>query len=108
MKKVLTIVIAVLVCAVGNLRAEDWPEFRGKGRRGEWTETGILEAFPPEGLKVLWRAPVKGGYSSPSVAAGRVFLTDFAVVNGLKGIERALALDEKTGHIIWTREWEAD
>ena len=27
---------------------------------------------------------------------------------GLIGMERALALDEKTGKILWTREWDAD
>jgi len=31
---------------------------RGAGRRGVWNETGILDRFPADGLKVLWRAPV--------------------------------------------------
>jgi outer membrane protein assembly factor BamB len=26
----------------------------------------------------------------------------------MKGTERALCLDEKTGQVLWTREWEAD
>ena len=36
-----------------SLRAEDWPEFRGRGRQGVWNETGILERFPAAGLKVI-------------------------------------------------------
>lgn len=26
-----------------RLWADDWPEIQGKGRRGVWNETGILE-----------------------------------------------------------------
>ena len=86
--------------------ASDWPEFRGEGRRGVWTETGILEKFPEGGLTVRWRTPINLGYSGPAVADGRVFVTDFSFTTGLRGIERALCLDEETGRILWTREWE--
>ena len=34
--------------AEGPQAAEDWPEFRGKGRTGEWRETGLLEKFPAD------------------------------------------------------------
>ena len=90
------------------LRAEDWPEWRGMGRTGVWNETGIVEKFPASGLKVAWRTPLHGGYSGPAVAAGRVFVTDFAPTEKKGGIERALCLDEKTGKILWTSEWQAD
>jgi outer membrane protein assembly factor BamB len=89
-------------------RAEDWPEWRGRGRAGVWNETGIVEKFPASGLKVAWRTPLHGGYSGPSVAAGRVFVTDFAPTERKGGIERALCLDEKTGAILWKTEWQAD
>jgi outer membrane protein assembly factor BamB len=42
------------------------------------------------------------------VAAGRVFVTDFQAAAGMKGVERVLCLDEKSGKILWTREWDAD
>ncbi len=88
--------------------ADDWPEWRGKGRSGIWNESGILDSFPEKGLTVSWRAPVRGGFAGPAVAEGRVFVTDFERSAGMKGIERALALDEKSGKILWTREWDAD
>jgi len=91
-----------------TLTAEDWPEFRGKGRTGVWNETGILERFPADGLKVLWRIPIKPGYSSPAIANGRVFLTDRTIISGPKGTERAFALDEETGRMLWSMEWEAN
>jgi outer membrane protein assembly factor BamB len=97
-----------LIAAVAAGRAEDWPEIRGKGRLGVWNETGILEKFPEGGLKVLWRTPLNAGYSGPSVASGRVFVMDFIAKTRLSGTERAVALDEKTGKILWTRDWPVD
>ena len=89
-------------------RAEDWPEWRGRGRLGVWKETGILEAFPQQGLAIKWRTPIKGGFAGPAVADGRVYLVDFTPTQGMKGIERVLCLEEKTGKALWTREWETD
>ncbi len=101
----LACIAALLTMAGVSIRAEDWPEFRGKGRLGVWNETGILEKFPEGGLNVLWRTPVRAGYSGPAVANGRVFLLDYLETQHLRGTERALALDEKTGKILWTQEW---
>jgi outer membrane protein assembly factor BamB len=92
----------------GPTAAEDWPEWRGRGRLGVWTETGILESFPDEGLTYSWRTPIRAGYSGPSVADGRVFVTDYQATDGMKGTERALALDEETGEILWSHEWDVD
>ncbi len=91
-----------------TLHGEDWAEIRGKGRLGVWTETGILEQFPASGLKVLWRTPLRTGFSGPSVANGRVFVMDFSQSGTLRGTERAVALDEKTGKVLWTQEWPVD
>ena len=84
----------------------DWPEYRGRGRVGRWNDTGIVDLLPKDGLPVVWRTPIKAGYTGPSVAGGRVFVTDFSETAKLRGIERAVALDEATGRVLWTREWE--
>ena len=88
----LGLVVVSLLFATAGPFADDWPEFRGPGRRGVWNETGIVDRFPASGLKVLWRAPVKAGYSGPVVAGGRVFLTDFVPRDGPRprGTERIL------------------
>ena len=83
----------LLVVAAGALRAEDWPEVAGKGRLGVWNETGILDKFPADGLKVLWRTPIKAGYAGPAVADGRVFILDWVETQRPRGTERALALE---------------
>ena len=100
--------VAIVVGSAGIAAAEDWPEFRGAGRRGVWLESGIVETFPAEGLKALWRTPVKRGYAGPAVAEGRVFVTDYEPTQGMRGIERAMALDEATGEVLWVQEWDAD
>ena len=100
--------IFFVVGAVVAPHAEDWPEVAGKGRLGVWNETGIVDRFPAEGLKVLWRTPIKAGYAGPAVADGRVFVLDWNETQKPRGIERAIALDEKTGKILWTQEWPAD
>ena len=105
--KLPAVVMAGVLLAAATPRADDWPEFRGAGRRGVWNETGILDRFPEGGLKVLWRAPVKAGYSGPVVAGGRVFLTDFVSIKEPRGTERILCFDEKTGKLLWMQEWGA-
>ena len=105
---------ACLVCAAvagllftEAIRAEDWAQWRGGDRVAVWNESGIVETLPPE-LEVAWRAPIRSGFSGPAVAAGRVFITDWQEDPGsrtLDGTERALALDEATGEVLWTHEW---
>jgi outer membrane protein assembly factor BamB len=97
-----------LIFIAAPLAAEDWPEWRGKGRLGVWSEDGIVETLPPGGLKVVWRAPLRAGFAGPAVASGRVFVADFQETSPLRGVERAIALDEATGKILWTREWPAE
>ena len=100
--------LILILLAFSTLLATDWPEWRGKGRLGVWTESGILDQFPKEGLKIEWRTPIKSGYTGPSVSNGHVFVTDFTRTLNTKGIERILCLDEKTGQILWTQQWDAD
>lgn len=100
------ILLLLVICL--PLHADDWPEWRGKGRLGVWKETGIVDQFPAQGLTVAWRTPIKAGYAGPAVAGGRVFVTDFTRGQNTKGTERILCLDEKTGRILWTQQWDTD
>ena len=93
---------AFLASAVAA-RAADWPEWRGRGRIGVWTETGLLDRFPESGLPILWRTPIHAGYSGPTISDNRVFITDYA-----EGTERALALDFDSRQILWAQAWPAN
>ena len=52
---------------------EDWPQFRGPDRDGISPATGLLETWPEEGPKELWRRPIDEGFSAVSVACGRLY-----------------------------------
>ena len=102
-----TLIFGVLAGCVLPLSANDWPEWRGMNRDGVWSETGIVDAMPNE-LNVKWRVPINSGFSGAAVADGRVFITDWAedpTSRTMDGAERAIALDEETGEILWVREW---
>ena len=101
------VTLAAAVAVAAPAFADDWPQFRGPDRLGVWQETGIVETLPDE-LKVTWRTPIGSGYSGPAVADGRIFISDWAEdpqSRTLDGTERALALDERSGEVLWTHEW---
>ena len=85
MKRKVFLFSALAFFATSWVFAEDWPEWRGRGRAGVWSESGILATFPATGLKINWRTPIRNGYSGPAVADGRVFVTDLARQQGNRG-----------------------
>jgi outer membrane protein assembly factor BamB len=109
----LSIVFAATLCPA--LRGDDWPQWMGPQRDNVWRETGLLEKFPSGGAKILWRAPIAGGYAGPAVANGRVYVTDYVTKEDVKvdnfdrktfsGTERVLCLDEANGDVIWKHEY---
>tara|TARA_Y100000588_G_C14244470_1_gene920823 strand:+ start:236 stop:1576 length:1341 start_codon:yes stop_codon:yes gene_type:complete len=104
----LACLVVIAIIAGHSAHAEDWPEWRGKDRKGVWNDVGTLDTFPVDGLKVIWESPINNGYSGPSVANGRVYATDYRSTEGRKGIERALSFSEATGELLWSVAWEAN
>jgi outer membrane protein assembly factor BamB len=108
--------VALILC-YANARADDWPQWRGQQRDGVWRESGIVDTIPATGLPVQWRVAVKGGYSGPAVAEGRVYLTDYDRPEGplanapndrtqLAGRERVLCFEATTGNLLWKHEYD--
>ena len=109
MQRNLVVMVVLAFVLAAPLKAEDWAQWRGMDRLGIWTESGILESFPDDGLRVKWRAPVRSGFSGPSVSDGRVFLLDWQedpLSRTMDGTERIVAFDEQTGELLWAHEWE--
>lgn len=93
----------LLVLLAGPLRAEDWAEFRGPTGQGLSKATKVPTDFNPT-TNVAWKADLPGGgWSSPVVVGGKVYLTTGVQEKG-KGSEvqlRALCLDAGTGKVLW-------
>ncbi len=117
MKTALLCLLASIFVQSAPARADDWPQWLGPQRDGVWRETGIVEKFPDDGLKVLWRVPVALGYAGPAVANDRVFVMDFVRQSGkiannpgkrdaLEGTERVLCFAADTGRLLWKHENE--
>jgi len=77
----------------------DWPQWRGPAHDGISRETAWKPTWESE-PKVLWRAQVGTGFSSMTVAGGRVYAM------GLAGkTETVYALQAATGKTVWTHGW---
>jgi outer membrane protein assembly factor BamB len=99
--------LALLLSGLATMQAEDWPQWRGPNRDGIWNEAGLLQSFPPNGLKVSWRVPVGRGWSSPIVAQGRVYLTDVELAPPSPR-ERVLCFEEASGRLLWSHPYAVD
>lgn len=93
-------------CALAPASAGDWPQWRGPTRDNAWHEQGVMETFPAEGLKILWRVPVGPSWSSPVIAGGRVYITD-VVLQKPEATERLQCIEESSGKVLWTHEHDA-
>ncbi len=117
--------LAALLCLLpGAAGAESaaWPSFRGAQAAGVATGAAPTAWNGEKGTNVLWKTPIPGlAHSSPVVWGDHVFVTtavsseDESLRVGLYGdvdsVEskaayswRVLALDRKTGKVLWERE----
>jgi len=96
MGKRLMLVVAIVMSASCGLRA-DWPQLRGQNRDGKSADTGLLKEWPSDGPPLTWRIDnLGGGYSAPSIAAGRIFGM------GNRGEDEIVwALSETDGKELW-------
>src|SRR5215475_3970448 len=115
--------LSVFVWSVVLLRAENWPGFRGSGARGLAESSNLPVSWNVDkGSNILWKAAIPGlGLSSPIVWGDRIFLTTAISSNPSMVFEsklrgeydnrvdpaeqeyRVLALDKRTGHMVWNQ-----
>src|SRR5262245_5343973 len=93
-----SILVAATIALSGFAPAADWPQFRGPN------SSGIGDGAPPvefgPGRNVLWKTAVGSGLSSPIIARGRVFLTEYD--RATKRLA-TLCLDQQSGKVLWRR-----
>lgn len=78
-----------------------WPQWRGPRRDGHIPDTKL--SFP-DTLKTVWKTPVGIGYSSPTVAEGRIYVMERDVKTGT---ELCICRSADTGKTIWKQSWSS-
>jgi len=83
---------------VPESRTGDWPQWRGPDRNGLSAETGLLDAWPASGPRVVWSVSGLGaGYGSVSTSGDRLFV---------QGTERrqsvVFSLNRANGRRVWS------
>jgi outer membrane protein assembly factor BamB len=82
---------------LASANAVDWPQWQGPNRDSISKEGGLLKEWPKEGPPLAWKITgLGGGYSGPSVAAGRIF-----GMSNRGEDEVAWAVSEKDGKEVW-------
>ena len=93
---------ATLHLTASSAASADWPQWLGPGRNGITNET--VEHWPP---KVLWRASVGVGYTSPVVARGRAYFVGHeSRPDEKKGTDVVSCLDAASGAILWRHSYD--
>lgn len=95
--------ICFLLCSVLPLLGADWPQFRGPTAQGHADAKSLPVEWDAK-KNVAWVQDIPGaGWSSPVLMADRIYLTS-SVEQGDQISLRALALDARTGKLLWNSE----
>lgn len=98
--ELLTLVIGILIFAIGSGQALDYYQWRGIERDGVSKETGLLKEWPEDGPNLLLTIEGIGeGYSSPSISNGSLYITGTT-----DGVESIYAFD-LDGNPKWKKEY---
>ncbi len=93
----------VSACSESVSEANYWTDFRAPQREGRYQEMKIRADWPSQGLPLLWRQPIGGGYASFAIADGLAF-----TIEQRRGKEVVVAYALETGREIWSHSWEAE
>ncbi len=90
--------LAPVLIASAMAATVDWPQWRGPDRNAISTEKGLLQEWPKDGPKLLWKATGLGaGYSSVALVGDRIFTT-----GDLGDANFVIALNRTDGKPVWS------
>jgi outer membrane protein assembly factor BamB len=79
-----------------------WTLFRGPRMDGHYDEMVVRTDWPAEGLPLLWKQPIGGGYASFVIADGRAI-----TIEQRRDEEAVVAYDVASGRELWLHGWKA-
>ncbi|MCG8606176.1 PQQ-like beta-propeller repeat protein [bacterium] len=98
------VLIVLIICLENTAHADEWPQWRGPNRDGVWSETGIIDQFSEGAIVAKWSVAISSGYSGPTVADGRVYVTDR--LTKPNQVERVHCFDWQTGEKLWSYTYD--
>jgi len=96
--------LLILAITLTACHAQDWPDWRGENRDGIWEASGVVKEFDSDVIDIKWSVPIGPGYSGPTVANGKVYVTDR--LERPVQAERVLCFDEQSGEEIWVHQYD--
>ncbi len=88
---------------LGAVATANWPQMAGPNRNNISPESGLARTWPDSGLHVLWTVALSGGFASPSIRDGKVYLLDR--IGEMQDSLRCFSLD--TGEELWNYAYDA-
>ncbi len=93
----------ILILPLTLLGQANWPQFGGPNRDFASPAKGLLEKWPANGPKQLWRQPLGEGYSGIACDGDRLF----TMTRKSPSQETVVALDAATGKQLWEYSYAA-
>jgi len=93
-------ILGILLSSSFAILANDWPRWRGPDLNGISKETGWTTSWPAEGPKQSWKAQVGIGFSSVTVANGRVF-----TIGNSNETDTVFCFEESSGKELWKHSY---
>ncbi len=90
-----------LLASLLSATADDWPRWRGVNFDGISKENNWLKAWPESGPKQLWKADLGVGWSSVSVANGRLY-----TMGNTEEVDSVFCFDAVTGQLAWQHQYD--
>lgn len=122
MRRLVPVTLTLSLAVTAGAAAENWPQWRGPNAQGISTEKQLPTEWAPD-RNIAWKTPLPHGYSSPIVWGDRIFLTSAIEGETVEGVVpesvrikmphpdsvagdkkhalKVLALETKTGKILW-------
>lgn len=94
---------ALVLISAPLAQADDWPCYRGPHHDGISREKDWQPKFSADGPKILWKANVGTGFSSFTIAKGRVYTT-----GNEDNADTVYCFDAASGKVIWKQSYPSD
>ncbi len=92
--------ILLFVCSVTIAEERSWPQWMGPKHDGISQESNWSPDWPGSGLPVAWKKDIGIGFSSISIAEGRLL-----TMGHVDGEEFVYCLSEQTGELLWSHKY---